>query len=92
MKIELSDKMYIYLLALCLNDPSINMNKLKYVDNVVYFTIMRQVDVYLCSDGFFTGSYPYLVTMDELKADAQKVFEANPDFLRNPTAITGYLF
>ena len=92
MKIELSDKMYIYLLALCLSDPSINMNKLEYVDRGIYFTIKRQVDAYLCDDGFFVGSYPYLVTMDELKDDAQKVFEETPDFLRSPAAITGYIF
>ena len=90
MKIRLSDKMYIYLLALCLDDPTINMNKLKYVDDVAYYTIMRQVDAHLCDDGFFIGDYPYLVTMDELKADAQKLFEANPEFIRDP--YIGYLF
>ena len=92
MKIQLSDKMYIYLLALCLDDPTINMNKLKYVDDVAYFTIMRQVDAHLCDDGFFIGGYPYLVTMDELKADAQKLFEANPEFIRDPATYIGYLF
>ena len=92
MKIELSDKMYIYLLALCLDDPSINMNKLEHVDKGTYSIIMHQVDAYLSDDGFFVGRYPYLVTMDELKSDAQKVFETNPEFLRNPQAIRGYPF
>ena len=88
--VELSDEAYIRLLSYCLEDRSMNLNKLRYADKNIYSTIVHNIDSYLCDDGFFMGDYPYLITMDEVKEDAEKILSGNPDL---PTSNSmGYLF
>ena len=88
--VELSDEAYIRLLSYCLEDRSMNLNKLRYADKNIYSTIVHNIDSYLCDDGFFMGDYPYLITMDEVKEDADKILSGIPEL---PTSNSmGYLF
>lgn len=90
--VNLSDKSYIKLLALCLEDQSMNINKLKYADETIHSAIMREIDGHLCDDDFFCGSYPYLVTMDEVFADVEQILKVHPELQRDQTGCTGYFF
>ena len=90
--VELRDEEYIRLLALCLEDQTMNINKLKYVYKNGYDWIMHYVDATLSDDGFFCGSYPYLVTMDELFADVEQILTDHPELRRKGSGYTGYFF
>lgn len=88
--VELSDEGYIRLLAYCIEDKDMNVNKLRYADKALYGIIIREVDNYLCDDGFFMGCNPYLITMDEIKEDAGQILAENPEL--GKTGTMGYLF
>lgn len=86
--VTLSDEAYIKLLALCVGDKGMNYNKLYYADGALYTAIRREIDSYQMDDIFFIGDEPYLVTMDEVKADADAIRTAHPEC--DPYGIAGY--
>lgn len=88
--VELNDETYIRLLSYCIEDKDMTINKLRYADKAIYNTIVREVDSYLSDDGFYIGDKPYLITMDEIKSDAEMIIQENPDL--QTTGIRGYLF
>lgn len=86
--LEMNDEDYARLLTLCVEDGGMNMNKLKYADFSSYKELMWKVDYTTCHDDFYDWDYPFLVTFDELKADAEMIVSQNPEF-RSP-GICGY--
>lgn len=88
--VELTDEWYIRLLSYCIEDSDMNVNKLRYADKTLHGIVTRETDNYLCDDGFFTASNPYLITMDEIKEDAAQILAENPELRK--TGIIGYLF
>lgn len=78
--IDLSDDTYIKLLELHLWDKDMNLNILKYADKNLYRILSYKIDDHFQSDpGLYCMTCPFAVTMDELKEDAQKIREQNPD-------------
>lgn len=89
-KVQLSDETYAKLLVALLADCRLNINKLKYANKEVYDQITHEVDLNFASGGIFSAKYPYLITLDEAIADAQKIKE----YYNNktyPTESPGYL-
>lgn len=71
---------YARLLELCVADPSMNFNKLKFADEEIYNKLLRDTDCYNIEEGyFFVGSEPYLITMDEVMADADEIRKKFPE-------------
>jgi hypothetical protein len=61
---------------------------LRYRDSSLYSRILREVDLYYLEDGIaITEDDPYLVTMDEAKADAEVIMKEN-----GINHTTGYLY
>lgn len=89
--VELSDEEYIRLVAYCLQDKGMNINKLRYADKALHATIVKEVDYYLCDDDFYIGARPYLITMDEIKEDVASILAQHPE-LSQDDSVTGYLF
>lgn len=91
--VEMSDQSYISLLALCLEDQSMNINKLKYADETLYSMIMRGVDAYYFDDDHaYYAMHPYLVTMDELFADVEQILSNHPELRQdNSCCFRGYI-
>ena len=76
--VELKDEEYARLLAWHLLDNHLIINTLRYRDSNLYSRILRGVDLYYWEDGIaITVDNPYLVTMDEVKADAEMIMKEN---------------
>lgn len=88
--VELTDEGYIRLLSYCIEDKDMNVNKLRYADKAIHGIVIREIDNYLCNDGFFMGCNPYLITMDEIKEDADLILAENTELCK--TGTMGYLF
>jgi hypothetical protein len=91
-KINLSDETYLKLLALHLGNKNLNINNLKYADKTTYDIVIREIDNCFCYDNIYEVSNPFTVTMDEIKADAQKIREQYPDMFQDEFGIVGYFF
>ena len=90
-KLNLSDEIYVKLLAMHLENINLNINNLKYADKSLYEIITRDVDACFCYDGAYEVCDPYTVTMDEIRADAQNIREQNPDYYWDINGIVGYI-
>lgn len=77
--ISLSDEEYLRLLTLHLEDEDMNINRLRYADEPLYNMLSREVDRRFCHEDLYMGIYPYVVTMDEIRADAKAIYAQNPD-------------
>ena len=78
-KINLTDETYVRLLALHLYDKDLNINSLRYADINLYDIVIREVDQHFWYDDIYIVSSPYTITMDEVRADAQKIREQHPN-------------
>ena len=85
-------KDYARLLELCVADPGMNFNKLKFADEEIYNKLLRDTDCYNVEEGyFFVCTEPYLITMDEVKADADEIRKKFPE-LELKNGYTGYYY
>ena len=76
--VTLTDEEYARLLAWHVFDNHLIINTLRYRDSNLYNRILREVDLYYWEDGIaITQDDPYLVTMDEAKADAEMIVKEN---------------
>lgn len=82
-KVHLYDNDYKDLLYLCVTDTTMNINKLKYADRKLHDSIMRQIENRFNDDGFYKGEYPFLVTMDEAKHDADSIANEHKELYRS---------
>ena len=72
--VTLTDEEYARLLAWHVFDNHLVINTLRYRDSSLYNWILREVDLYYWEDGIaMMVDEPYLVTMDEAKADAELI-------------------
>ena len=78
-KLNLTDETYVRLLALHLYDKDLTINSLRYADKNLYDIVIRGVDQHFCYDDMYIVSNPYTITMDEVRADAQKIREQHPE-------------
>lgn len=91
LKVNLTDDTYAKLLALHLKDKDLNINNLRYADRDLYDIVTRGVDSCFCYDGAYEVCDPYTITMNELRADAQKMREQHPDEFQDEFGVIGYL-
>ena len=89
-KINLMDETYVRLLAHHLENKDLTINSLRYADKDLFDIVTRGVDCNFCYDDIYEVSDPYTITMDEARADAQKIREQNPDSLWDNHGIVGY--
>ena len=76
--VTLTDEEYARLLAWHVFDNHLIINTLRYRDSNLYNRILREVDLYYWEDGIaIMQDDPYLVTMDEAKADAEMIVKEN---------------
>ena len=81
--VELDDEAYIRLLTLCLKNPSLNMNSMKYADKKLYEQIMLGVDMRFVNEfGFYEADLPFLITMDEVMEDVKQILSVHPELKR----------
>ena len=86
--LELSDDDYLHLLMLHLQYDGMNMNQLRYGDRELYDKLQITIDYHQSVEDIgICISCPYLVTMDEIRADADLVKAAHPE-IKEP----GYFF
>ena len=86
--VTLSDDEYARLLAWHVFDSHLIINTLRYRDSNLYNRILREIDLYYWEDGMaMMVDEPYLMTMDEAKADAELIVKKNS--IKQPS---GYLF
>ena len=83
----LADESYIRILALCLQDKHMNLNKLRYADRDLYDTITYMLDVNYFkapepTSPWYAGKYPYIVLLDEAHNDAEQIANAHPEIER----------
>ena len=89
-KINLYDEAYVRLLAHHLENKDLTINSLRYADKELYNIVTHGVDCNFCYDDIYEVRDPYTITMDEVKADAQKIREQNPDKFKNDFGTVGY--
>jgi hypothetical protein len=89
-KINLYDETYVRLLAHHLEDKDLTINSLRYADKDLYDIITRGVDHNFCHEDVYKVHHPYTITMDEAKADTQKIRELHPDMFKNEFGTVGY--
>lgn len=77
--VEMDDEAYVQLLALCVEDKDMNVNKLRYANEGLYRLVVREVDGYFCDDLYYCGKHPYLITMDEIREDANRILAECPE-------------
>ena len=76
--VTLTDEEYARLLAWHVFDNHLIINTLRYRDSNLYNRILREVDLYYWEDGIaIMQDDPYLVTMDEAKADSEMIVKEN---------------
>ena len=88
--IHLYDETYVRLIAHHLENKDLTINSLRYADKDLFDIVTRGVDCNFCYDDIYEVSDPYTITMDEARADAQKIREQNPDSLWDNHGIVGY--
>ena len=92
LKVKLPINDYSRLLELCVNDSTMNFDKLKYADENIYQKLLREVEWYNIEEVFFyVGSEPYLITMDEVIADADEIRKKFPELELN-NGYKGYFY
>ena len=89
-KINLWDETYVRLVAHHLENKDLTINSLRYADKDLYDIVTRGVDQNFCYDGIYEVCDPYTITMDEARADAQKIREQHPDKFANTHGMVGY--
>lgn len=89
-KLNLTDEIYVKLLALHLENRNLTINSLRYADRDLYKKVTRYVDSCFCYDGAYEVCNPYTITMDEFRADAQKIREQHPDKFHDEYEMIGY--
>jgi hypothetical protein len=89
-KLHLEDETYVRLLALHLENKDLTINSLRYADKNLYEVVTRGVDYHFCYDDGYYVRDPYTITMDEIKADAQKIREQHPEKFANMHGMVGY--
>ena len=89
-KLRLEDETYVRLLALHLENKDLTINSLKYADENLYEVVTRGVDYHFCYDGIYEVCAPYTITMDEARADAQKIREQHPEKFSDMHGMVGY--
>lgn len=77
--VEMDDEAYVQLLVLCVEDKDMNVNKLRYANEDLYRLVVREVDGYFCDDLCYCGQHPYLITMDEIREDANRILAERPE-------------
>ena len=70
-------------------DSEMNFNKLQFACSFLYDIIYSQIVHTLCDERFYFGSYPFLITMDEIRKDAMNIRAMNPE-LKCQTGIGYY--
>lgn len=89
-KIHLCDETYVRLLALHLENKDLTINSLRYADKDLYEVVVCGIDGHFCYDGIYEVCDPYTITMDEIRADAQKIREQHPDKFGDMYGTVGY--
>ena len=89
-KLHLEDETYVRLLALHLENKNLTINSLRYADKYLYEIVTRGVDYNFCYDDIYEVYDPYTITMDEIRADAQKIREQHPETFSNMYVMVGY--
>jgi hypothetical protein len=74
-----------------LENKDLTINSLRYADKNLFEVVTRGVDYNFCYDCSYEVSDPYTITMDEVRADAQKVREQHPEVFNNMHGIVGYI-
>lgn len=91
MKLVLNDNHYLSLLKLCIEDKGMNMNKLRFADKSLYDLISHYIYWALCDeDRFYSMDWPFLIVMDEIMEDADKIAKEHPEF--RSMEYVGYYF
>ena len=75
----MDDEQYIKALSLFLSDSEMNFNKLQFACSFLYDIIYSQIVHTLCDERFYFSSYPFLITMDEIRKDAMNIRAMNPE-------------
>ena len=88
--IHLYDETYVRLIAHHLENKDLTINSLRYADKDLYDIVTRGVDHHFCDDDIYMVRNPYTITMDEAKADAQKIRELHSDKFKNEFGTVGY--
>ena len=91
-KLHLTDETYLALLQEHLKDKDMNFNRLRYANKELHEIVRHGVDSCFLDDGFYEAFYPYAVTMDEIKADAEKIKIAHPEHFADKFSIKCYGF
>lgn len=91
MDLNLSDKTYIRLLVLHLENKDLNINILKYADRELYDLFDHIIDRHLSIDGLYSEREPFTITMDEAREDAKKIREQHPDKFNDKLGSPAYL-
>lgn len=89
-KINLYDETYVRLLGHHLENKDLTINSLRYADKDLHDIVTRGVDHHFCDDDIYMVRNPYTITMDEAKADAQKIRELHSDKFKNDFGTVGY--
>jgi hypothetical protein len=89
-KLNLYDETYVRLLGHHLENKDLTINSLRYADKDLHDIVTHGVDHHFCDDDIYMVSNPYTITMDEVKADAQKIRELHPDKFKNDFGTVGY--
>lgn len=89
-KLHLEDETYVRLLALHLENKDLTINSLRYADKNLYEVVTRGVDYHFCYDDGYYVRDPYTITMDEIKADAQKIRKQDPERFANMHEMVSY--
>ena len=89
-KINLTDETYARLLAAHLDDEDLTINSLRYHNKDLYELLVNCIDCKFCYEGIYEVYNPYTVTMDEVRADAQKIREQHPDKFTEKSGKVGY--
>ena len=88
--INLLDDTYVRLLAHHLENKDLTINSLRYADKSLYEVLIHGIDSHFCDEIAYFVTNPYTVTMDEVRADAEKIREQNPDKFANNHGVVGY--
>jgi hypothetical protein len=91
-KVNLSNEIYVMLLALCLNDEYLNINSLRYADRELYNIVTYLVDSTKCCEGGYCAVEPYTVTFDEIIEDANNIRKQNPELFDTVHYVRSYSF
>ena len=89
LKLKITPSDYKSLLEVYVPDPGMNFNKLRYADQKKYDWLQRNIDYNNCDEDYYVYDEPYLITMDELEADAAEIRKQFPN-LQKTVGFIGY--